>query len=139
MRLLTPSLAAVFLAACATSPPPQPPPLPSTPAAQANQAQAGTTQANIATQASAACQAANLRLAEPMPVSLIPESILRRAQSGWVTVRYDVVAGKARNAVVVASEPAGLYDAYALSHATAYSEPTGATVSGCIMHTNIKF
>jgi hypothetical protein len=74
-----------------------------------------------------------------LPVSLIPESVLRRAQSGWVTVRYDVVAGKAKNAVVVASEPVGLYDAYALQHANAYSEPTGATISGCVMHTSIKF
>jgi hypothetical protein len=54
-------------------------------------------------------------------------------------VRYDVIGGKAANAVVVASEPPGLYDAYALRHANAYTEPTGATVRGCIMTTNIKF
>jgi hypothetical protein len=80
-----------------------------------------------------------LLAAAPLPVSLIPESVLRKALSGWVTVRYDVVAGKAKNAVVVASEPVGLYDAYALRHANAYTEPTGATISGCVMHTSIKF
>jgi hypothetical protein len=74
-----------------------------------------------------------------MPVSMVPEDVLRKAQSGWVAVRYDVVAGKAANLVVVASEPPGLYDSYVLRHAGAYTEPTGATVRGCIMTTNIKF
>ncbi len=92
-----------------------------------------------ALQVSPECQAARLKPADPMPVSAIPDDVLRKAQSGYVAVRYDVVAGKARNPVVVASEPAGLYDAYVLRHAAAYSEPTGATVRGCIMTTNIRF
>jgi hypothetical protein len=79
------------------------------------------------------CQAARLRPADPMPVSMVPDEVLRKAQSGWVAVRYDVVGGKA------ASEPPGLYDAYVLRHASAYTEPTGATVRGCIMTTNIRF
>lgn len=92
-----------------------------------------------ALQVSPECLAAKLRPAEPMPVALIPDEVLRKALSGYVAVRYDVVAGKARNAVVVASEPAGLYDAYVLRHAAAYTEPSGATVRGCIMTTNIRF
>jgi hypothetical protein len=135
MRQFAPVLATLLLVACATSPPPV-----GTSAGPASQPQAGATQAQSGgAQASAECQAAKLRPAEPLPVSLIPESVLRKAQSGWVTVRYDVVAGKAKNAVVVASEPIGLYDAYALRHANAYTEPTGATISGCVMHTSIKF
>jgi hypothetical protein len=89
--------------------------------------------------ASPECLAANLRPAEPMPVGLLPDELLRRAQSGWVAVRYDIVAGRARNPVVVASQPPGLYDEYVLRHASEYSEPTRATVRGCIMTTHIRF
>lgn len=60
-----------------------------------------------------------------MPASAIPEDVLRKAQSGWVAVSYDVVAGKAQNIKVVASNPPGLYDAYVLHYASGYSEPTG--------------
>jgi hypothetical protein len=139
MRHITPIITALLLGACATSQLPV-----GTPASTATQPQAGAGAAqgqsgSGSNQASAECQAAKLLPAAPLPVSLIPESVLRKAQSGWVTVRYDVVAGKAKNAVVVASEPVGLYDAYALRYANAYTEPTGATISGCVMHTNIKF
>jgi hypothetical protein len=74
-----------------------------------------------------------------MPASLIPDEVLRKAQSGHVAVRYDVVGGRARNATVIASSPPGLYDAYVLRHVSAYTEPSGATVSGCITTTHIKF
>lgn len=92
-----------------------------------------------ALQVSPECLAARLRPADAMPVTLIPDEVLRQAQSGYVAVRYDVVDGRARNPVVVASQPAGLYDAYVLRHAAAYTEPTGATVRGCIMTTRITF
>ena len=129
MRNLSTSIATVILASCASQSP-EPP-----------GATAGTlaTSKATGTQATPECLAAKLRPAEAMPVSLIPDDLLRKAQSGWVAVRYDVVAGKARNAVVVASDPPGLYDAYALKHADSYTEPTGANVRGCIMTTNIKF
>ncbi len=140
MKQLVSALAAVLLAACAANQPPTSATGPSPgPAAAAQPHSAGAADLAGATQPSAACQAAKLRAVEPLPVSLIPDAVLRLARSGSVTVRYDVVAGKATNAKVVASEPAGLYDAYALRHAGAYTEPTGATVSGCIMHTSIKF
>jgi hypothetical protein len=126
MRTTITPLATLLLAACASQPPTGP-----------GAAAAGAGGAAI--QVSPECQAAKLRPADPMPVTLIPDDVLRQARSGYVAVRYDVVAGKAANAVVVASEPRGLYDAYALRHASAYSEPTGATVRGCIMTTNIKF
>lgn len=90
-------------------------------------------------QISAECLAAKLVAPASMPVGMIPDGVLRKAQSGSVSVRYDVVSGKARNAVVVASSPPGLYDAYVLRHVDAYTEPTGATVRGCVMTTDIKF
>jgi hypothetical protein len=117
------ALAAGLLAGCASSVP----------------AQAGSNTQAAVLQVSPECQAARLRAADPMPVALIPEDVLRKAQSGYVAVRYDVVEGRARNPVVVASQPAGLYDAYVLRHAAAYTEPTGATVRGCIMTTSITF
>ncbi len=133
-------VAAVVLAACASNPSPAPAPAMSSTTAPATQAQGdGALGPDAGNQPSAACLAAKLRAAEPLPVSLIPEAVLRQARSGSVTVRYDVVGGKAANAKVVASEPAGLYDAYALRYASTYTEPTGATVAGCIMHTSIKF
>jgi hypothetical protein len=123
MRICFPIIASALLAACA-SPSTQP---------QARDATAALQQV------SPECLAARLKPADALPVALIPEDVLRKAQSGWVAVRYDVVAGKAANATVVASQPPGLYDTYALRHAQAYTEPTGATVRGCIMTTNIKF
>jgi hypothetical protein len=127
-HLLLPAaaLAALLLAGCAAPPPSQP------------QAYPGVANPALL-QVSPECLAAKLRPAESMPVSLIPEAVLRQARSGFVAVRYDVVAGKAANVVVVASEPPGLYDSYAVRHAGSYTEPSGATVRGCIMTTNIKF
>ena len=90
-------------------------------------------------QSSPECLAANLKPSDPFPPSAIPEAILKRAQSGSVAMRYDVVAGKAQNVSVVASNPPGLYDSYALQHATRYREPGGKTVSGCVMTIDIKF
>jgi hypothetical protein len=72
-------------------------------------------------------------------VAAIPEAVLKKAQSGSVALRYDVVAGAAQNVVVVASSPPGLYDAAALQHAARYREPTGTTVRGCVMTIDIKF
>ncbi len=74
-----------------------------------------------------------------MPVGMVPDEVLRKAQSGSVSVRYDVLKGQARHAMVVASNPAGLYDDYVLRHVNAYTEPTGASVKGCVMTTEIKF
>ena len=90
-------------------------------------------------QSSPECLAANLKPSDPFPSSAIPDAILKRAQSGSVAMRYDVVAGKAQNVSVVASNPPGLYDSYALQHANRYREPSGKTVSGCIMTIDIKF
>jgi hypothetical protein len=90
-------------------------------------------------QVSPECLAAKLRAVDPLPASAIPDEILRKAQSGWVAVSYDVVAGKAQNVKVAASNPPGLYDAYVLRHTGNYTEPSGATVRGCISTTNIKF
>ena len=85
------------------------------------------------------CLAANLKPSDPFTPSAIPEAILKKAQSGLVAMRYDVVAGKAQNVSVVASNPPGLYDSYALQHANRYREPSGKTVSGCVMTIDIKF
>jgi len=123
MRTLTVVALTLALAACAT-------PIPSTSPAGAGAAMP---------QVSPECLAARLRPADAMPASMIPDEVLRQARSGWVAVRYDVVDGRARNATVVASDPPGLYDAYVLRHARAYTEPTGATVRGCIMTTHVKF
>ena len=89
--------------------------------------------------ASAECAAAKLKSATALPASAIPDDILRKAQSGWVSIRYDVIAGKAQNLKVVSSSPPGLYDAFVLRHASTYAEPTGSTVRGCVMTVNIKF
>ena len=129
MRHLISLLLTTLITACASNLPQTSGPSPTTTAPPQ-----GT-----AIQTSPECVAARLRPADALPIALIPDEVLRKAQSGWVAVRYDVVAGKAANAVVVASEPQGLYDSYALTHARAYTEPTGATVRGCIMTTNIKF
>jgi hypothetical protein len=124
MRILVPVAAGLLLAACASPP--------TTPGAGA----AGDA---AMPQMSPECLAARLRPADPLPASAIPDEVLRKAQSGWVAVSYDVIGGRAQNVKVVASQPAGLYDPYVLRHAAAYSEPTGATVRGCILTTNIRF
>ena len=90
-------------------------------------------------QSSPECLAAKLRAADPLPASAIPDEILRKAQSGWVAVSYDVIAGKSQNLKVVASNPPGLYDSYVLRHVSNYTEPSGATTRGCLVTTNIKF
>lgn len=85
------------------------------------------------------CLAANLKPSEPFPASAIPEAILKKTQNGFVAIRYDVVAGRAQNTVVVASNPPGLYDSYALQHASRYRDPSGKTIAGCVMTIDIKF
>jgi hypothetical protein len=90
-------------------------------------------------QISPECLAAKLKAVDPLPASAIPDEVLRKAQSGWVAVSYDVVNGKAQNVKVVASNPPGLYDSYVLRHTSNYAEPSGATVRGCISTQNIKF
>jgi hypothetical protein len=85
------------------------------------------------------CVAQKLKSGEPFPASAIPEAALSKKQSGWVAMRYDVVAGTAQNIKVVTSRPAGLYDAAALQHAAKYKDPTGSTVRGCVMTIEVKF
>lgn len=104
-------------------------------------APAGTTAAagTLPPQSSAECLAQNLQPGEPFPASAIPEAALSRRQSGWVAIRYDVIAGEARNLEVVASTPAGLYDAAAMQHAAKYRDPKRSTVRGCVMTIEVKF
>lgn len=90
-------------------------------------------------QSSAECLAQNLQPGDPFPASAIPESALSKRQSGWVAIRYDVIAGAARNLEVVASTPAGVYDAAALQHAARYRDAKGSTVRGCVMTIEVKF
>ena len=85
------------------------------------------------------CVAQNLKPGEPFPASEIPPSALSNKLSGWVAMRYDVVAGLAQNIIVVESRPTGLYDAAALKHAARYRDPKGATVRGCVMTIEVKF
>lgn len=90
-------------------------------------------------QSSAECLAQNLKAGDPFPASAIPEAALSNRQSGWVAMRYDVVAGTAQNIAVVSSTPSGLYDAAAVQHAAKYRDPKGSTVRGCIMTIEVKF
>lgn len=90
-------------------------------------------------QSSAECLAQNLQPGDPFPASAIPESALSKRQSGWVAIRYDVLAGAAQNLAVVASTPAGLYDAAAMQHAARYRDPKGSTVRGCVITIEVKF
>ena len=87
----------------------------------------------------AECLSPKIKKPEPMPVSAIPEAVLRQARSGWTVVRYDLVAGKVRNLTVAASHPAGLYDPYALAHAARYVDTSGAQAKGCYMTVEISF
>jgi hypothetical protein len=119
MRTSLFAVAGLLLASCASQVPPTTP--------------------SAVPQISPECLAAKLRAVDPLPASAIPDEVLRKAQSGWVAVSYDVVAGKAQNVKVVGSNPSGLYDSYVLRHTSNYVEPTGATVRGCISTTNIKF
>jgi hypothetical protein len=118
MRSTVLALAGLLLASCASQPP---------------------STASAVPQISPECLAAKLKPVDPLPINAIPEDVLRKAQSGWVVVSYDVVSGKARNLKVVGSSPSGLYDSYVLRHTANYTEPTGATVRGCIATTNIQF
>ena len=119
MRSIVFALVALLLASCASKAP--------------------STSTSAVPQISPECLAAKLQAVNPLPASAIPDEVLRKAQSGWVAVSYDVAAGKAQNVKVVASDPPGLYDSYVLRHTSNYAEPTGATVRGCISTTNIKF
>lgn len=91
------------------------------------------------TRNSAECEAARLQPPAPMPVADLPDSVLKSRQSGWSTVRYDVVNGRPQNLRVVSSSPPGLYDPYALQHARRYSDPGGGSARGCIMTVNIRY
>lgn len=125
-------LLALGLAACASAPAPAP--APGAPGGQAVSAVGEDPLKN-----SAECEAARLKPPAPLPVSAISDEVLRQRQSGWTTVRYDVVNGQPQNLRVVSSSPAGLYDPFALRHARAYSDPGGGSARGCIMTVNIRF
>lgn len=90
-------------------------------------------------QSSAECLAQKLKSGEPFPAAEVPEAALSQRLSGWVAMRYDVIAGQAQNIVVVESRPAGVYDAAALKHAARYRDPRGSTVRGCVMTIEVKF
>jgi hypothetical protein len=90
-------------------------------------------------QSSAECLAQKLKSGDPFPESDVPATALTKKQSGWVAMRYDVIAGKAQNIEVVASRPAGVYDAAALQYAARYRDAGGSTVRGCIMTIEVKF
>ncbi len=85
------------------------------------------------------CLAAKLRPGDPFPASAIPPAALAKRQSGWVAIRYDVMAGSAQNLVVVGSHPAGLYDAAALEHAARYRDPGKNNVRGCVTTIEVAF
>jgi hypothetical protein len=85
------------------------------------------------------CLSPKIRKPEPMPVSMIPDEVLKQARSGWAAVRYDLVNGRVTNLVLFASNPPGLYDRYALAHAARYVDSSGATAKGCYMTVEIKF
>jgi hypothetical protein len=143
-RVLSAAFIALSVAACSSLGLPGPAGPGASPGATGGTGQAAVgagaaTQAEDLLQVSAACKAANLRPASPLPVSALSEAVLRQAKSGWVAVRYDVVNGRAQNARVVSSNPPGLYDEVVLRHARTYTEPTGANVQGCIMTTHIRF
>lgn len=91
------------------------------------------------TQSSPECLAQNPRAGEPFPASAIPAEAMSKKQGGLVALRYDVIAGAARNVAIVSSTPPGLYDAAALEHAAKYREPRGITVRGCVMTIEVKF
>ncbi len=117
------------LVACATRGP-------ETPAAPATPAGSG---AMAMPASSPECLAAKLKPSEPFLASAIPSDVLQKRQNGWVAVRYDVLAGKPENVHVAASNPVGLYDAYALQHALRYRDAGGATARGCVMTIDVKF
>src|SRR5688572_16191284 len=118
MRSIVLVLAGLLLASCASQAP---------------------TTVSAVPQISPECQAAKLKPVDPLPITAIPDEVLRKAQSGRVAVSYDVISGRAQNLKVAGSNPPDLYDSYVLRHTGNYTEPTGATVRGCIATTNIKF
>jgi hypothetical protein len=85
------------------------------------------------------CLSPKIRKPDPLPASAIPEAVLRQARSGWTVLRYDLVAGRVSNLTVAASHPAGLYDPYALAHASRYADSSKASAKGCYMTVEIKF
>lgn len=125
MRCLALLFASLALASCATDP--------------TGRTGAAAAPGAPAVASSPECLAANLKPSEPLPVSAIPEAVLKKAQNGFVAIRYDVVAGRAQNVAVASSNPPGLYDSYALQHASRYRDPGGKTVAGCVMTFDIKF
>ena len=116
----------LFLAACATAP------------REAAPVSVDEARSKVP-QTSAECLAQSPRAGEPFPASAIPTEAMSKRQSGLVAMRYDIISGVAQNIQVVASTPAGVYDAAALQHAAKYREPRGITVRGCIMTIEVKF
>lgn len=110
-------------------------PLPGGPAAPG----AGSADPGSLLHSSAQCLARRLAPGAPFPAGDIPPTAMAQRQSGSVAIRYDVVDGVARNLVVVASNPPGLYDAAALQHAARYRDPARSTVAGCVMTIDIRF
>lgn len=90
-------------------------------------------------QESAECKAARLKPADPMPASALTPEMLRQARSGYVSMRYDVVRGRAEHVQVVLSNPPGLYDGIAVRHAQGYRDPGGGSARGCLMTVNVQF
>ncbi|MBI3366959.1 MAG: hypothetical protein HY021_00435 [Burkholderiales bacterium] len=88
---------------------------------------------------SAECLAAKLAPVDPFPASAIPQAAMNNRQSGWVAIRYDVVAGVAQNLVVVGSHPAGLYDEAAMQHVARFRDPAMTFVRGCVTTIDVKF
>ena len=131
----------IVLASCATGTGPSPSsPSTSTTSSNTNQTYVPLEEAHASLpQSSAECLAQKLKAGDPFPESAIPASARSNRQSGWVAMRYDVIAGAAQNIAVVASRPAGVYDAAAVQHATRYRDPRGSTVRGCIMTIEVKF
>ena len=132
----------IVLASCATGtgPSPSSPSTSTSTTSNTNQTYVPLEEARASLpQSSAECLAQKLKPGDPFPESAIPAAALSNRQSGWVAMRYDVIAGAAQNIAVVASRPAGVYDAAAVQHAARYRDPRGPTVRGCIMTIEVKF
>ena len=132
----------IVLASCATGtgPSPSSPSTSTSTTSNTNQTYVPLEEARASLpQSSAECLAQKLKPGDPFPESAIPASALSNRQSGWVAMRYDVIAGAAQNIAVVESRPAGVYDAAAVQHAARYRDPRGSTVRGCIMTIEVKF
>lgn len=119
---------------------------PGTPGAAGSPGAAGASTEQTLAQARSAlppespeCLSPKIGKPDPLPVSAIPDAVLRQLRSGWSVIRYDLVGGRVTNPVVAASNPAGLYDPYALAHAARYQDRSGANAKGCYMTVEIKF